>query len=262
MKKIILLALLFSLVDIWGPCYMTVVSYNVGVFNKFVKNSSPEVAAMMHEIGADVIGLCELDSCSIVRNQRRDQLAEFVGQMGKGWKGHFGKAMSFGGGGYGVGALVGPRFRVRESYTIPLPKGKGSEPRAAAVIETERFIFACAHLDYADGPSRLRQAEILSARLVERFEQTGKPVILCGDMNAAPDNATIEFFRKNWDIITSEDLTFPSDKPRSCIDYIMILKGSCEYDVIGHAGPKKRFWAGDPKTASDHLPVIARVRLH
>nr|MCR4910094.1 hypothetical protein [Bacteroidales bacterium] len=82
MKKIILLALLFSLSDIWGTCHLTVVSYNVGVFNKYVKNSSPEVAAMMREIGADVVGLCELDSCSIVRNQRRDQLAEFVGQMG------------------------------------------------------------------------------------------------------------------------------------------------------------------------------------
>ena len=254
MKKIILIALLFSMADIWGPCRLTVVSYNVGVFNKYVKNSSPEVAAMMREIGADVIGLCELDSCSIVRNQRRDQLAEFVDQMGPGWFGHFGKAMSFGGGGYGVGAVIGPRFRVRESYTIPLPKGKGSEPRAAAVVETERFIFACAHLDFADGPSRLRQAEILS-------EATGKPVILCGDMNAAPDNATMEFFRQNWDIITSEDPTFPSNKPRSCIDYIMILRGSCEYDVIGHAGVRKRFWGGNPKTASDHLPIIARIRL-
>ena len=262
MKKIILIALLFSFADIWGPCHMTVVSYNVGVFSKYVKDSSPEVAAMMREIGADVIGLCELDSCSIVRNQRRNQLAEFVDHMGKGWFGHFGKAMGFGGGGYGVGAVVSPRFRVRESYTIPLPKGKGSEPRAAAVVETERFIFACAHLDYADGPSRLVQAQTVSRALVERFEKTGKPVILCGDMNAAPDNETIAYFRENWDIITSEDPTFPSDKPRSCIDYIMILRGSCEYDVIGHAGVRKRFWAGNPKTASDHLPVIAKIRLH
>ena len=262
MKKIILLALLFSIADIWGPYRLTVVSYNVGAFNKYVKNSSPEVANMMNEIKADVIGLCELDSCSIVRNQRRNQLAEFVSQMGEGWFGYFGKAMSFGGGGYGVGAVVSPRFRVRESYTIPLPKGRGSEPRAAAVVETDRFIFACAHLDFADGPSRLIQAQTVSKALVERFEKTGKPVILCGDFNAAPDSETINYFRENWDIITSELPTFPSDNPRACIDYIMVLKGSCKYRLVGFPGVKTKFGTGNPKTASDHLPVMARIRLN
>lgn len=262
MKKIILLALLFSIADIWGPYRLTVVSYNVGVFNKYVKNSSPEVANMMNEIKADVIGLCELDSCSIVRNQRRNQLAEFVSQMGEGWFGHFGKAMSFGGGGYGVGAVVSPRFKVRESYTIPLPKGRGSEPRAAAVVETDRFVFACAHLDFADEESRLRQAEILTAKLLESRNMTGKPVILCGDFNAAPESRTLDYLREWWDVVSPYDLSYPSDAPRACIDYIMVLKGSCEYRVVGRAGVKPKFKFGDPITASDHLPVVVKLRLH
>ncbi|MBP5488058.1 MAG: endonuclease/exonuclease/phosphatase family protein [Bacteroidales bacterium] len=262
MKRLILLAVLFSIFDIWGSYTLTIVSYNVGAFNKYVRNSSPEVAEMMNEVRADVIGLCEIDSCSIVRNNRRNQLAEFVAQMGQGWFGHFGKAMSFGGGGYGVGAVTSPRFRVRESYTVALPKGKGSEPRAAAVVETDRFIFACAHLDYADAASRLRQAEVISEKLVERHALTGKPVILCGDMNAAPDSPTMDYFRQNWDIVSPYGLSFPSDNPRACIDYIMVLRGSCVYNVYGRAGVRSKFKSGNPRTASDHLPVVVKLRLH
>lgn len=262
MKKLILLAALFSLLGIWGSYNLTIVSYNVGTFSKYVPDSSGDVAEMMHELRADAIGLCELDSCSIVRNDRHNQLAEFVEKMGKGWFGHFGKAMSFGGGGYGVGAVLNPRFKVIDHYTVALPKGKGSEPRAAAVVETDRFIFACAHLDFADGPSRLRQAEVLSAALQRHHDRTGKPVILCGDFNAAPADPTIEYLRSDWDIVSPYDLSYPSDKPRVCIDYIMVLRGSCQYKVVGRAGVRSKFKFGDPKTASDHLPVVVKLRLH
>ena len=262
MKKLILLIPLLSLLEIWGSYSVTVVSYNVGVFNKYVPDSSGEVAEMMQELRADAIGLCELDSCSRVRNDRRDQLKEFVAKMGEGWFGHFGKAMGFGGGGYGVGAVTSPRFKVVDHYTVALPKGSGSEPRAAAVVETDRFIFACAHLDFADEPSRLRQAEILSAKLLESHNVTGKPVILCGDMNAAPDSRTMDYFREWWDIVSPYDLSFPSDKPRSCIDYVMVLKGSCTYRVVGRAGVRSKFKFGNPKTASDHLPVVVKLRIH
>ena len=262
MKKVFLLITLFSLLEIWGSYNVTIVSYNVGVFNKYVPNSCAEVAEMMQEVRADVIGLCELDSCSIVRNDRRDQLKEFVGEMGDGWFGHFGRAMGFGGGGYGVGAVTSPRFKVVDHYTIALPKGNGSEPRAAAVVETDRFVFACAHLDFADEPSRLRQAEILTAELLESRNKTGKPVILCGDFNAAPDSRTLDFLREWWDVVSPYDLSFPSVSPRACIDYIMVLKGSCEYRVVGRAGVRSKFKFGDPKTASDHLPVVVKLRLH
>ena len=53
-----------------------IVAYNVGVFSKYQTNSMEEVAELMRELGADVIALCELDSC----NRRHDsfQLEEFT----------------------------------------------------------------------------------------------------------------------------------------------------------------------------------------
>ena len=263
MKKIILaVCILFSLLPIWGTYTVTVVSYNVGVFSKYVKDSSPEVAEMMHEVNADLIGLCELDSCSVFRNDRRDQLKEFVSHMGEGWTGHFGKAMGFGGGGYGVGAVAGPRLKVERSSTIALPKLDGSEPRAAAVLETDRLIFACCHLDYTQGEARLKQAEILTRELKEYFRKTQKPVILCGDFNAKPDNPTMDYLRKYWDIVSPYDPSFPSGKPDRCIDYVMVLKGSCRHRVVGRAGVRAKFKFGDPATASDHLPVVVKLRIH
>lgn len=263
MKKIFLaIPVLAFLLPIWGTYTLTVVSYNVGTFSKYVRDSSGEVAAMCLEVGADLIGLCELDSCSVIRNDRRNQLAEFVGELGDGWTGHFGKAMTFGSGGYGVGAVAGPRFRVDTSYTVPLPQFDGTEPRAAAVLETDRVIFACAHLDYAKGEARDKQAEILSHKLTARYVMTGKPVILCGDFNAAPDSRTLDYLRQYWDIVSPYDLSFPSDKPRVCIDYVMVLKGTCDYRVVGRAGVRSKFKFGNPATASDHLPVVVKLRLH
>ena len=261
MKKVILLIALFSLLGIWGSYNVTIVSYNVGVFSKYVSDSSGEVAEMMQEVRADLIGLAELDSCA-VRTGGRDQLKEFVGKMGGGWSGHFGKAMVFGGGGYGVGAVTGPRFKVIDRYTVALPKGDGSEPRAAAVVETDRLVFASTHLDFTKGEARLKQADLLSRTLIERYADAGKPVILCGDFNAAPDSPTMDIMRENWEIVSPYDLSYPSEDPQVCIDYIMVLKGSCTYKVIGRAGVRPKFKFGDPRTASDHLPVVVKLRIH
>jgi len=261
MKKLFLAIILFSLLPIWGTYNLTIVSYNVGVFSKYVPNSSPEVAEMMHEVHADVIALSELDSCSIIRNDRRDQLKEFVEQMGKGWHGHFGKAMSFGGGGYGVGAVSSPRFKVEKSYTVNLPKGEGSEPRAAAVIETDRFIFASAHFDHKNNAARLEQAKIITQKLAARYVMTGKPVIMCGDFNALPESPTLDYLREFWDIVSPYDPSFPSTNPSKCIDYIMVMKGTCDYKVVGRAGVRSKFKFGDAQKASDHLPVVVKLRI-
>ena len=40
------------------------VTYNVGVFNKYIADDYPLVAGMMREIEADAVCLNELDSCT------------------------------------------------------------------------------------------------------------------------------------------------------------------------------------------------------
>lgn len=230
---------------------ITIISYNVGVLNKYCADSAPLVAGLVKENEADLVGFCELDKCT-VRSKGRDQLKELTGLLGKGWKGKFCSALHFGGGDYGVG--VASRKKILRSFQIHLPKGDGSEPRVCQVIETPECFFAVTHLDYTQGTARDRQATQVSETL--RKKCVGKPVILCGDFNAAPDSRTLELLGRNWEIVSSGAYTFPSREPRACIDYIMVLKGSCSYlvekaEVISEGEAVR--------DASDHLPTLVRL---
>ena len=69
------------------------VTYNVGIFNKYIADDYPLIAAMMQEIGADAVCMNELDSCTN-RTGRVFQLERIAGLLG-GWAFTFGGAMPF-----------------------------------------------------------------------------------------------------------------------------------------------------------------------
>ena len=47
---------------------LRIMTYNVGAFSKYMENSSDMVAAMIKEVGADIVGFNELDSCNARHN--------------------------------------------------------------------------------------------------------------------------------------------------------------------------------------------------
>ena len=79
------------------------VTYNVGVFTKYVSDGSYQmIADMMTEGKADLVGISELDSCT-VRTGRVFQLKKFAELMGKEWSYEYSRAMAYQGGAYGDG---------------------------------------------------------------------------------------------------------------------------------------------------------------
>lgn len=76
-----------------APGVTRLVTYNVGVFNKYIRDDYRLVADMMREIGADAVCLNELDSCA-VRTRGVFQLERVAGLMG-GWDFCYGPAMPF-----------------------------------------------------------------------------------------------------------------------------------------------------------------------
>lgn len=238
-----------------GTHELRLVQYNVGAFSKELENSIPMVAAMMKELGADAVSLNELDSCNA--RHGNNQAEDFAGEMG-GWNSWFGKAMPYLGGAYGVGVAV--PGEIIESFTIPLPKGNGSEPRACCVVETKEYVFASTHLDYVDMPSTVLQARTASEAIMERYQDSGKPVFLAGDMNAGPDSDVLKELGKHWDVLTCTKDTYSSTDPHACIDYILALRNGAKYRVMGTDVPLD-FKEGDVKLASDHLPVFVDVRI-
>ena len=232
-----------------------IVQYNVGVFAKEVENSIPMVASMMSEIGADAVSLNELDSCTTRHGNY--QLSDFAEAMG-GWEYRFSRAMPFAGGAYGVGIVVPEK--ILSAFTVALPKGKGTEPRACGVVETKRYVLATTHLDYKDMPSMVIQARTINEALAGKYSKSKKPVFLAGDMNATSGSDVLNELEKEWDVLSCGKNTFSAVTPYERIDFILALRNGAKYSVVGSDVPVK-FGNGDVEVASDHLPVFVDVKL-
>lgn len=235
-----------------------IVSYNVGAFSKY-GDSCSLIASMMKELEADVVILNELDSCN-ARNGYY-QLERFAGEIG-GWDYEYARAMPYKGGAYGNGIAYGPGVgKALESFCILLEKSDGSEDRVCLVIEFEKFVLAGTHLEVRSEKDRLRGVEKITDTLKARYAGSGKPVFLCGDMNEDNGGAAVLEFEKNWDILSEDKDTYPSDNPKIRIDYILALKNTGEYSVSG-TEVCSEFKSGDVSKASDHLPVYADIIIH
>lgn len=233
------------------------VSYNVGVFSKFLDNSTETVAKLMDELGADAIAVNELDHYNARHDT--DQLKALAEKLGD-WEYMFGKAIDYKGGEYGEGAAIRGCFVVTDKYAVPLSQGDGAEARVLVVIETRDFVFASTHLDHVSEKARVNQMKQITTVMKEKYGDTEKPVFLCGDLNSMPDSEPVNVLKKDWTILSASDPTFPSDVPQFCIDYVAVLNNGAEYEVTATA-VCSRFLSGDVAKASDHLPVFVDVKL-
>ena len=234
---------------------LRIISYNVGAFGKYMDSSIPMIANMMKEAGADVVTLNELDSC----NSRHgiNQAAALAENMG--WQWFFGRAMPYAGGAYGNGVILPKKYKILNEYVIALPKGAGSEPRSVAVVETNEYVIGAVHLDYANEDAAIGQVKVINEWMSAHFKDSPKPVFLCGDMNAKPDSKVITALLRDWNMLSSGELSISSTEPSECIDYIFHYKSSAPARKIS-AHTLTTFRKGDVTRASDHLPIYVDVR--
>ena len=231
-------------------------TYNVGSFSKYMADSSSQVASMISEAGADVVGLNEVDSCNTRHDV--DQAAVLARQVGD-WQSYFGRAMAYRGGAYGNAVIVPKDTKVIASYVVTLDKGDGSEQRSVAVVETDRYVYGACHLDYATVAAQLAQVKTVNEWFKEKYSGCSKPVFFGGDMNALPDSEAIAALKESWDLLSVTDKTFSSQSPAKCIDYIFHYKSSAPVTVAGSA-VMSRFSSASAMQTSDHLPVYVDVK--
>ena len=234
-----------------------VVTYNVGVFTKSGFDQTMMVADMLREMKADVAGIQELDSCA-ARTGGVYQLREFADALG-GWDYRFTRAIPHDGGAYGIGIVSRKKYRILDSWSLPLDRGRGAEQRVLNVVEYPKFVLATTHLDHKSDAANLAQAKLVSQALHARYGRTHKVVILCGDFNAKPNSRTLKEMKKNWTVISAQNNTYDSSRPKQCIDYIMVLENNSSY-VLRHTAVASKFDDGDVTKASDHLPVYVDIR--
>ena len=69
-----------------------------------------------------------------------------------------------------------------------------------------------------------------------------------------------KFIKKTWTLLTPETVSFPSQAPDRCIDYIFVRENGRKVNVVATSIPETLETA-DLATASDHLPVALTVTI-
>ena len=218
-----------------NPAQLTLLTYNVrnakGLDNQ---TNYDQTAAVIRGSGAGIVALQELDSAT-TRSKGSvvlDSLASKTGMHAV-----YGAAIEFQGGRYGVGLLS--KEKPLRHYTVPLPGRE--EARVLLVAEFANRVVFCTHLSLT-AEDRLASAAIINAE-VQKFTN---PVFLLGDLNATPEEGSIQELRKQWQQLSTNEFTFPADAPDRCIDYIFVRGG--KFNVLSSS-------VIDEPLASDHRPV-------
>ena len=199
-------------------------------------------AAVIRKANPDVVALQEVDSATR-RCGGKDVALELARRTGM--VPTFSAAISFDGGGYGVGLLS--RERPVAVHRYPLPGRE--ERRTLLVAEFKDYTVCCTHLSLTEEDC-VASAEII-CNVAKKLKH--KPIFLMGDFNAVPGSALVTRLGKSFRVFTDSHIaTCPADVPTHAIDYIMAWRKGAnvraeEVEVM------------DERMASDHRPVRARV---
>jgi endonuclease/exonuclease/phosphatase family metal-dependent hydrolase/Icc-related predicted phosphoesterase len=206
------------------------------------------VADVILSEAPDIVTIQEIDSVT-GRSMGVDVMKELADRT---WMHHvYGASIVYDGGKYGLGILSKERPLTHTSFVLP---GR-EEQRQLLVVEYEKFIVGCTHL------SLVEEDRELSIDIIRNeAAKLNKPFFLTGDFNAKPESDFIKELQKDFSLLNNvKNFTFPADEPKECIDYIAY------YDK-GEKGYEKRPFtvlsnkALEEKVASDHRPVIVRIR--
>ncbi|MBB0247095.1 endonuclease, partial [Streptomyces alkaliphilus] len=172
----------------------------------------------------------------------------------------------------GTAVLVGPRVRVEDADPVPLPYHPGLHRRIAARarlrIDTAPLTVISCHLGLDGRERRAHLRPLLAAA-------TPGPVVIAGDLNEGPSGPV---FRRLAEILRDAGAnppggpgpaggaTFPARAPGRRIDAVLcdpvVGVEACGPPESRHPAPGGRVPdAEDLRRASDHLPVLARLRV-
>ena len=83
------------------------------------------------------------------------------------------------------------------------------------------------------------------------IRETGKPVLLAGDLNDFPTSTLLQQLKGRWQLLTGETNTFPANNPDRCIDYILA-------HTVNPVRVLQKKVIAEP-VASDHRPVLVEL---
>ena len=205
-------------------------------------------AEVIRSLSPDLVTLQEVD-----KNCTRSGSIDLTQELGAmlDMEGRFGKFMDFQGGEYGMAVLS--KFPVVSHQVHVLPRG--AEPRCALELRVNpgkdwgEIRLLGIHHDWTRENLRVTQCEAL----LKKMEEERGPVILAGDFNADRKSQSVRLLiDSGFEILSNSPTnTFPSDKPKVEIDFIM-CKG-LSFTRFTHKVVAE-------KIASDHRPVLVELK--
>jgi len=197
------------------------------------------IATIITQSKASIIALQELDSVT-QRSKGVDVLKEL--SKATGLYASYAAAIAFQGGKYGVGVLS--KEKPVKQKTIPLPGTE--EPRVLLIVEFDHYVVFCTHLSLTE-KDRITSVKIIE----EQLKAYQKPVLLAGDLNDIPGTTMMQMLQQSFQVVSANGLSFPSDQPDRCIDYIL-LRHQQKIQVL------KTEVLNEP-VASDHRPLMVEL---
>ena len=237
---------------------LRVLSYNIhhGQGTDGVLSLS-RIAKIIRDSDVDIVALQEVDQ-GCQRSQGTEQTQELARLTG--YYAVFGKAIDFDGGQYGQAILS--RWPIGELQVHLLPNETAPAPKREQRIALDVSIptdlgpvrLLGTHLDHSKESLRQEQAQWIDRLLSQAPEIS---TVLAGDLNATPTSATLQVFAERWQIdprrATPELATYPSESPKTRIDYVMTNRAGRlvveSLEVLSES------------VASDHRPIVATLRV-
>ena len=159
----------------------------------------------------------------------------------------------------GTALLASLRADVRGARAVRLPvQGWLTRPRGWAYAQvalpgTAPVVVGSIHL----GLSAEERAAHVS-RIITCLQDAGLPALVAGDLNERPDGPSWQSLSAAVaDPAPDAPATFPAKRPRSRIDAVLV---SPRLELLEYGSPPD-VDRDDVRRASDHLPVLARVRM-
>lgn len=227
-----------------GRRLLKVMSYNIHHGKDiFGRHSLDEIAQIIKDTDADIIGLQEVDN-GVARSRFKDQIKYLAEKLSMNYI--YGHNHNLLGGKYGNGILS--KYPVENYENLYLPSGREQRGLLSASINVDgrQMDFLVTHLGLNQGE---RHKQIKS--IMKYLETLSNPVVLLGDFNARSDAEEMRLLQQklidtaalaNKDKEATFNLPILSER----IDYIFL-----EFDF------SPRSYEVIKSRASDHYPITA-----